>query len=94
MISCIFTTAFYAIVIFADAINSITTIISNLQTNFDFIPRALYRVFQRAVRDKGYSEGEFLTGWSEQGVILSIRTFPIVKQHSADTEHQLKLKLA
>ena len=57
MIFCLFTTAFYATVIFVDAITNITTVISNLQTNFGFMPRALYRVFQIAVRGGGYSGG-------------------------------------
>ena len=52
MISCIFTTGFYAIAIFVDAITKITTIISNLQTDFCFMPRTLYRVFQIAVRGR------------------------------------------
>ena len=39
MISCIFTTDFYAIVVFVDDITNITIII-NLQTNFCFMPRA------------------------------------------------------
>ena len=56
MISCIFTTAFYTIVIFADAITNITTIISNLQTNFCFIPRAQYRVFQIVISVGGESK--------------------------------------
>ena len=60
MISCISTTAFYAIVIFVDAITNITTIISNLQTNLGFVPRVLYRVFQIVVGDGGYSGGK---GW-------------------------------
>ena len=50
MISCIFTTAFYAIVIFVDVITNVTIIISTLQTNFCFMPRALYGVFQIEVR--------------------------------------------
>ena len=65
MISCIFTTAFYAIVIFVDAITTITTIISNLQTNFFIMPRALYRVFQIVERGRGISPlppGTFLSG--------------------------------
>ena len=44
MISCIFKTAFYAIVIFDNAITYISTIITNLQTNFDFTPGVLYRI--------------------------------------------------
>ena len=44
MISCIFTAAFYAIGIFVDAITNITTIITNLQTNFCFMLRTLYQV--------------------------------------------------
>ena len=48
-----FTTAFYTIFIFVDAITNITTIISNLQINFCFMPRALYRVFQIVIRGGG-----------------------------------------
>ena len=55
MVSCIFKTAFYAIVVFEDAITYIATIITNLQINFDFIPGALYRIFQIAVREFGKS---------------------------------------
>ena len=40
-----------------DAITNITTIISNLQTNFCFMPRALYRVFQIAVTGGGGGGG-------------------------------------
>ena len=50
MISCIFTTVFHAIFISVDAITNITTIISNPQTNFCIMPRALYRVFQIVIR--------------------------------------------
>ena len=57
MISCIFTTVFYAIAIFVDAITNITTIISKLQANFGFMPRALYRAFQIVVRGGEYSGG-------------------------------------
>ena len=41
---CIFTGAFYAIGTFVDAITNMTTIITNRQTNFCFILRALYQV--------------------------------------------------
>ena len=50
MISCIFTTAFFAIVIFVDVITNITTIISNLQTTFHFMQRALWRVLKIVIR--------------------------------------------
>ena len=65
MISCILITAFYAIVIFVDATTNITTIISNLQTNFGFMVRALYRVFQIAVRRGGrvFWGVNFFTEW-------------------------------
>ena len=45
VISYIFTTAFYAFCIFVDATNNYQlTKSSDLQTNFGFIPRALYQV--------------------------------------------------
>ena len=95
MISCIFTTAFYAIVISSDAITNITSIISNLQTNFGSMPRALYRVFQIAVRGGGILGGTFFTRWWEpEEWSWQFELFPKQKQHSVDTEHQLKSKLA
>ena len=95
MISCIFTTAFYAIVISSDAITNITSIISNLQTNFGSMPRALYRVFQIAVRGGGILGGKFFTRWWEpEEWSWQSELFPKQKQHSVDTEHQLKSKLA
>ena len=47
---------------FVDAITNITTIISNLQTNFGFMPRALYGVFQIVVRGGGVLGWIFLPG--------------------------------
>ena len=44
MISCIFTAAFYATGKFVDAITNITTIGTNLETNFCFMLRSLYQV--------------------------------------------------
>ena len=44
MISCIFTAVFYASDRFVNAITNITTIITNLQTNFCFMQRAIYHV--------------------------------------------------
>ena len=56
MISCIFKTGFYATGMFVDAITNIT-IITNLQTSFYFMARALYRVFQKVVRSRNGGGG-------------------------------------
>ena len=98
MISCIFTTAFYAIVIFVDAITNITTIISNLQTNFWFMLRALHRVFQIAVRReiRNFAEGEFflLVVRSKGGVILIIQTFHKAKTAFCEYCTSIKIKIS
>ena len=68
MISCIFTTSFYDIVIFVDSITNTTTIIGNLQTNSCLMPRALNKVSQIVKRGGGKSppvrwgESEILVG--------------------------------
>ena len=59
------------------------------------MPRALYRVFQIVVRGGGYSGGDIFSGWWEpEEWSWQFKILLKQKQHSVDTEHQLKSKLA